>query len=459
MITMFGATPTEEPAVGKPGLEVAAMVLAGIMATQVHALGALGALALLGPALIWRHRRDPATIAGIVITLFCVSPFLRRLADFKFGFTPSSQVLAAPYASVGMVAFLVLRGAPQLRREHLVPAMFSIAAIAYAYCLGVLNNGLFPASIGFLQFSAGPLLLLLLNLDRERFSLRRLQGWLGGIAFVTAAYGIYQYAVFPPWEALWLLGTGLSGAGGRPEPFGIRTWSTLNSMAPFSYFMAFSLVALSRTKWFFLLGPVCALALISTMGRSAWGTTLLGLGLAVLLLRSADRSRLLGMLALLVLLVGSIGLVLPSEALERATSRMQSLANLDEDQSYNSRVMIAQSAGHLDGIQKPGGGGLGSTGAAARVGESGGMAHLDNGFVALAFTFGWIGTMLYFGGFFGSLAYALSKLGTMPAGGILFLCASTALFAANIFENTMSDFRGVLLWVAVGAAISIRDSR
>lgn len=449
----------ERPSVGKPGLEVALMVLAGMAATQVHRLGALGVLAVLGPALVWRHRRDPATIAGIVITLFCVSPFLRRLADFRFGFTPSSQVLASPYAAVGMVGFLVLRGAPLMRREHLIPTMVSLSAIAYAYCMGVLNAGIVPASIGLLQFSAGPLLLLVLNLRRERFSLSRLQGWIGSVAFLTAAYGLYQYAVFPPWEELWLVGTNLAGAGGQPVPFGIRTWSTLNSMAPFSYFMAFTLVALSRTKWFVLLGPVCILALISTMGRSAWGTAALGWLLALLLLRNFDRSRLLVMLTAVVGLVLATAVFLPSQALERAVNRIETLGNLEGDQSYNSRVMIAQSAGNLQGIQKPGGMGLGSTGAAARVGESGGMAHLDNGFVALAFTFGWFGSFLYFGGFFGSLAYALFRLRQMPSGAVLFLCAATALFAANVFENTMSDFRGVLLWVAVGSAIAVRDSR
>lgn len=458
MITLLGSTRTEDPAQGMPGLEVALMVVAGIIASQVHPLGALGVLGTIGPALVWRHRKDPATVAGIVMTLFCLSPLLRRLADFRFGYTPSSHILASPYAAVGMVAFLVLRGAPLLRREHLVPSMFSLAAILYAYCIGVIHYGLMPASIGLLQFSAGPLLLLLLNLERERFSLGRLQGWIGGIAFITAAYGLYQHAIFPPWEKLWLIGTNLIGAAGQPVPFGIRTWSTLNSTAPFSYFMAFCIVVLSRTKWFFLVGPVCILALVSTMARSAWGTMLLGLGLAIVLLPRKDRTRLLGMFIVISGLVAASTAFIPPEALERTVSRIETLGNLDEDQSYNSRVMIVQGAGEMDGIQKPGGMGLGSTGAAARVGDAGGMAHLDNGFVALAYTFGWIGSLLFFGGFFGSLAYALWKMRAMPSGAILFLCAASAQFAANMFENTMSDFRGVLLWVAVGAAIAVRES-
>lgn len=458
MITMFGATKVEEPPTGIPGLEVAAMILAAMAGTQAHPLGALVALVTIGPALVWRHRRDPATVAGIVITLFCLSPFLRRLADYRFGYTPSSQVLASPYAAVGMVAILVLFSAPLMRRQHLIPSMLSLAAVVYAYCLGVLNSGVFPATIGLLQFASGPLVLLHIAAHRERFNLARMEAWFTVIGFLTAAYGLYQYAVFPPWEELWLVASRLIGPAGQPEAFGIRTWSTLNSMAPFSYFMAFVLIVLVRSKWLPLVGPICAMALISTMARSAWATTILGWAFAFLFLAGRDRMRLVMMLVSLVAFLGMSTMFVPTESLDRLTSRLDTFRNLDKDDSYSTRMNIAQSAGHLDGIQDPMGMGFGSIGTAARVGHSGGMAHFDNGFIALALTFGWVGSFIYFAGFLGSLLYALTRRKHLPASAILFLCAATALFLANVFENTMSDFRGVLVWIAVGAAIAVRDS-
>jgi len=444
----------EDRSTGNPGLEVVLMVLAGMAATQVHRLGALGALALLGPALIWRHRRDPATVAGIVITLFCVSPFLRRLADYRFGYTPSSLVLASPYAGVAMVALLTLRAAPTWRRGHSLPVLFSFAAIAYAFCLGVLKSGIFPATIGLLQYSCGPLLLLLIAARPERFHMGRMEAWLGGIGAVTAAYGLYQYAVFPPWENLWLVSTGLAGPAGQPVPFGIRTWSTLNSMAPFSYFMAFILVVLIRNRWFLVVGPLCSLALVSTMARSAWATTALGWAFALVLLPGKDRRRLMTILGALVLILGLSTLVLPAESLDRLVDRVETLRNLEGDNSYNSRMMQAQSAKHL-GILDPWGAGFGSIGTAARVGESGGMANFDNGFLALALTFGWVGSFLYFSGFLGSLLVLLFRKRDLPPTALLLLSAAAAMFVSNVFENSMSDFRGIIVWISVGAVIAV----
>lgn len=444
----------ENASTGFPGLEVVLMILAGMAATQVHRLGALGVLALLGPALVWRHRRDPATVVGIVITLFCMSPFLRRLADFRFGYTPSSLVLASPYAAVGVVALLALRTAPLWRRVHLLPVMFSFAAIFYAYSLGALKSGIFQATIGLLQFAGGPLLFILIATHRARFHLGRLEAWLGWLAAVTACYGIIQYATLPPWELLWLTSSGLSGPAGQPVPFGIRTWSTLNSMSPFSYFMAFVLVVLIRRKWFLFVGPVCSLALISTMARSAWATTLLGWGFAIALLAAGDRKKLLVILGSTVMMLAFSTAFLPSEAMEKFNARIETFRNIEGDNSYSSRVMQVQSAQN-SGIMDPMGIGFGSIGTAARVGESGGKAHFDNGFLALAVTFGWIGSFVYFAGFFGSLLYALTRKSRLPADAILFLCAATAMFASNVFENSMSDFRGILLWISVGAAIAV----
>lgn len=452
---MTSAAP-EAPSNRDLALYALGLLLAGIASTQVHKLAPLGVLGGGAALFAWRCRRDPASVAGILIFTFCLAPFLRRLADFRFGYTPSSLVLAAPYLPVAIMIAIVLKHSPGWRRPQLVPVMFSLAAVVSAYCVGVLNADIMPATIGLLQFLAGPLIFLVICLQPERFDLPRFRAWIGWIALVTALYGLYQYAVFPPWEKLWLISTKLIGAGGQPEPFGIRTWSTLNSMSPFSYFMAFALIALPQWRFFLPSAPFLALALVSTMGRSAWGTTVLGWLLAILLLRAKARMRLVAILFGIVVTIGLAVAALPGEVVQRASERLATLTNLKSDDSFSSRVVMAQSAGSMEGIAEPIGRGLGSTGFAARVGDGGGMANMDNGFIALAYTFGWIGSFLYFGGFFGTLLLALRGAGTASSDSILLICATCALFAANIFENGMSDFRGVLLWAAVGAALVSR---
>lgn len=437
-------------------LSTLALVLVGIASTQIHRLAPLGALGIGSAYLIWRFRRDPASIAGILILAFCLAPFLRRVADFRFGFTPSSFVLAAPYLPIAVMVAIVLKHSPGWRRPQLVPVMFSLGGVLAAYCIGLANAGIMPASISLLQYLAGPMTFLVICLQPERFDMPRFRAWIGWIALVSALYGLYQYAVFPPWEKLWLESTKLLGAAGQPEPFGIRTWSTLNSMSPFSYFMAFALIALPQWRFFLPSAPFLALALASTMGRSAWGTTALGWLLAILLLRSKARTRLVAILGGVALAIAAAFAMLPGDVVQRTTERLATLTNLKQDNSFASRVMIAQSAGSMEGIAEPVGRGLGSTGFAARVGEGGGMVNLDNGFIALAYTFGWIGSFLYFGGFFGTLILALRGLRTASSDSTLLLAATSALFAANIFENGMSDFRGTLLWAAVGAAMASR---
>lgn len=440
-----------------PAIEAILLMAAGIASTQVHKLAPLALLAAGGAFLVWRHRRDTASVVGIVLAIFCAAPLLRRLVDLRSGFTPSSPILAAPYAPVGVLALMVLLDAPLLRRGHLVPTMFSLIAILLAYCVGVLKLGIFPASIGLLQFLSGPLLLLVVCIRPERFSLERFLGWLGCIAFATAAYGLYQYVALPEWDKYWLIASALIGPAGQPVAYGIRTWSTLNSMAPFSYFMAFALICLVNTRWYPLMAPVCLLALISTMGRSAWGTLVLGWALALFVLPTRDRTRLVRIIAILLATLGTVAIFLPPETLERTKARFETLGNLQNDQSYSSRIMIAESATSMDGVQDPMGMGLGSTGSAARVAESSGMAHLDNGFVALAYSFGWFGTFLFMAGFLAALCFAFTGFGKGPASATILLCASIALFVANVFENTMADYRGLLLWVGVGAPLAVKN--
>lgn len=436
---------------GRPGLETCILLLVALAASQVHAMATLGSLAVGGPLLIWRHRKDPSAVVGIVVTIFCSSPFFRRLHDFKFGYQPSSAILAAPYASIGMVGLLVVQRLNFLRREHFIPVLVSTFAVIYAYSMGVLEVGISGASISLLQYLAGPLVFLLLNTRQEHFDIAKLHGWLHAIIGVTSLYGLYQYATAPPWDAYWLTSTGLTGAGGEPFPFEMRTWSTLNSMAPFSYFLTMYLIMGICTKKYLWVAPFALATLSTTLGRSAWGTTALGWFLALLLLRSRDRLRLAAILFAMVGIGAAALAVAPADATERLAKRLETITNLKNDNSYTTRMHIAQSAGSFS---TPLGVGLGSVGTAARVGPSGGMPNFDNGFIAIAYTFGWIGSLFYFGGFLGGLCYALYHIRILSSHAVLFVCAATAQFGANIFEDTMSDFRGVLIWLAVGAAIA-----
>jgi hypothetical protein len=408
-------------------------------------------LAVLGGStcyLVLRHRDSPASVLGIIFATSCESPFLRRIHDLYHGYTPGSSILIASYCAYPVLGVLLLRELPKLRKPQFIPLVLAAIGVLWAYGVGVLSGGIYPASIQLLQYCAGPLVFAYVLVRSERLDVKAFCRWLLVLAAIEAVYGIAQWIYPPPWDVVWFNGVGMQSAGGRPLPFMMRTFGTLNIVSPYSYFLAFILTVTLETQGFLFVSPLMFGALATTMARSAWGTLVVGWGIALVLARAKDKAR------MLVAIGGTLGLVavlaLPfAGQMSSLTRRLDSVGNLKGDNSFRNRSELMAAAIEGGALEDPVGVGLGSSGAAARATENG-VSGIDNGFLQTVWLFGWTGGLFYLGGFFAGLARGLLRGRLQSRTGVLFAGAIVALFSANLFESSFDDLKGVMLWVGLG---------
>ena len=99
---------------------------------------------------------------------------------------------------------------------------------------------------------------------------------LGGL-LVVGFYGLLQFIIAPPWDCLWLQAMEYdpaSGPGvyGLPEPFAIRTFSTMNSHQPMAIVLVIlALIALSKgQRLYSFAAAIGMLPVLLSLARTAW---------------------------------------------------------------------------------------------------------------------------------------------------------------------------------------------
>ena len=430
------------------GWEVLVVFLVSLAASVVNDKLCLAFFGASTAGLVYRHRKSPASVFGIILSANCQVPFLRRIHDLFHGFSPGSVILIGAYTAFPVLGLLIVRDLPQIRKERYIPVVLAAVGVLWAYCVGVMNAGMVPASIQLLQYSSGPIVFAYLVTQSEKIDLPTLCRWLLVLGGIEAAYGLYQWVSPPAWDVLWFNGAKMQAAGGLPIPFQMRTFGTLNSGSPYSYFLFFILVATVGTPRFLFVSPLMVGALATTMGRAAWGATALGWTATWMLSRAMDKGR------ILLAVGGTLGVVLLmalpfSARLVDLTHRFQSINNLKGDSSFRDRSGLLDAAVAAGAFEDPVGVGLGSTGTAARqTGQ--GIAGIDNGFLQTVWMYGWTGSLFYLGGFFWGMVRGLWRSRTLTLLELPFAGAVVGLFAANLFESSFDDMKGVMLWASLG---------
>lgn len=134
----------------------------------------------------------------------------------------------------------------------LYKALASIAlAVGYAGFVGYVRNEN-PAIFEFGR-TVAPLLILLYASGRPMEPKER-DFWVSSIVYVAlgvAAYSVIQYIYAPAWDTMWMRAVGREFiAIGRPEPYGIRVFSTFGSPLQCSLFLLTALVPmLLESRW------------------------------------------------------------------------------------------------------------------------------------------------------------------------------------------------------------------
>jgi hypothetical protein len=408
------------------------------------------------------YLRRPIGYLHFTLWTWFLTPLVRRLVDWRAGFEDHNLVLLAPLLVSAIAGLTLLREHRPAAGVRLTPFFLCITGVLYGFGVALIRWRLHasdasPAEIAYALFDwLAPLLFglhLYLRWSMYEEHKRAIQTSFVWAVLLLGAYGVYQYVHPPAWDTTWLehiiadLG---DESFGRPLPFQIRVWSTLNSPGVFANILMAGLLLLfffnSRIKPLALGAGYSAFLL--TLVRTSWLGWLVGLAVLARSSKGRQIPRLLFTLVLLPILIAP--LMLNPQIATIVTDRLQTLRSTGQDESYQARteeyrVLLASLAAD------PFGEGLSNA-------ETFHGYIMDSGIIRLLYYCGWIGAVLFLAG----IALCVR---TMPAGRNStdpIAPAYRAVLVAMILEllsgNTFVGPSGAILWICIGLGCSLRQS-
>jgi hypothetical protein len=410
---------------------------------------------------LWLYFKSPARYVGFMWWLWFLSPEVRRLADFAKGaFTPTSLIQIAPLAVTMISGLTLLRHYQILAQRRGLPILLILLGLAYAFLVGVVGSGPLAAIYDLANWVYPILIGFHIMANSRRYPEYRdaiVSAFVWGM-LIMGAYGIVQFFIMPPWDALWMLGSQMNSQG-DPVPYGVRVFSTMNSSGPFAFAMmgalVFVLAAAQRVRW--LAGAVGFISFCLSLVRSTWGGWVIAL--MIQLVKSSNRVRLRIVFSAIVLAGLCVPLLAVGPVADRLTTRLSSVTNLNDDQSYEARnqfyAEFAQTA-----FTDVSGEGLGATGTSTKLsndgGELGKYGNFDSGVMNIPFVLGWPGTLLYLSGILWLLMRAVRASFAMRDDKFVSACLSLglAVFAMLVFTNSLIGTGGLLLFMSLFSILS-----
>ena len=388
----------------------------------------------------------PALYVGFVWWIWFITPFIRRVIDYQIGYTSLSLVMLTPFLATSFAFFTVLRYGKLLKERAFAPFALAMLGVTYGYVVGVVRAGVAGATFDLITWFAPicfgfHVIVFWREYPVYRQVVRSTFMW--GV-LVMGAYGIIQFFALPAWDARWMVDSGMNSIG-RPEPFEVRIFGTLNSPGPYSLALMAGILLLFDARGLlprFATVPAFGAFLLARV-RSAWAGWVIVLAFMVWRLRGPMRARLL--VVLVAGLVLSLPLLMQGPVAETVGGRLETLGNLDEDNSMQARTALYSVA--LDkALLNPIGSGLGSVGRAVKLGSDG-VASFDSGILAIPFTLGWPGTLAYMGGVLWLLV-RIVRIRERDLDQFAVICAGLAgaLIVMLIISNSFSGFRGLVFW-------------
>ncbi|PZO45073.1 MAG: glucose-6-phosphate isomerase [Pseudanabaena frigida] len=423
------------------------VVLLAVKSTGSKALNILYPLGTFVVA--WRlYFRHPILYVGFVWWVFFLTAFIRRFADFNGGaFTDPSPMLLAPYTAVIVCSHTLYFNLSKSREQGSAPFVMAIVAIIYGYLVGLIN-GASPvtATVALLEWIS-PLLFgyhLFVNWNRYPEYCRNLQKvFLWGV-LIMGIYGVYQFMVAPEWDRFWLENSPIKTSAGKPEPLGIRVWSTLNAPGPFASFMATGLLILFRCQSVLVLPAAGfgALSFLLSMVRTAWLGWSLGMITIITSIKPKQQLKLVLTILVLALIVIPLATIEPFAS--SISERLTTLVDVKNDPSFQARQFIYENLFN-DALTSYIGSGLG-----INLGQ-------DSAFLVMMFDLGWIGAIPYVGGL---IVLIISIFRTSTKTKDIFDSIIRAIVLQSIFYlfagPSMKGATGMLLWPFIAMALAGR---
>jgi hypothetical protein len=362
-------------------------------------LTALGLIAGLGKVLnllfpagsvavgLFLYLRFPMLYVGFTWWVFFLTPFVRRVADFRSGFTDPSPMLLAPLLTATIAIITFYRNLPKAGDPGSLPFVLSAIGVFYGFLIGLINGSPVSAIISVMTWIA-PILFgfhLFVNWrDYPSYRQNIQRTFLWGV-LVTASYGVYQYLVAPEWDRFWLIQTKLYTSMGKPEPLGLRVWSTMNAPLQFATVMLPAIILLFIGQGTLRIPALVVgiLSLLLTSVRTVWGGWLVALIALIGFLKGSLQIRLIAFVLALLVCVIPLSAVEPFARVIQ--SRVTSLSDVKDDRSAQDRtrlynVVLGEAISEFTGK------------------GNGTLEPIDSGIIEMLLTLGWMGTIPYMGG-------------------------------------------------------------
>jgi O-antigen ligase len=400
------------------------------------------------------RRGRAATYLTFCLWLLILTPFVRRVVDAQVGFAQANALMLAPYLAAAWAGLQAPRFFAPSGRPGQWPMLMVFAAVFYGFLLAIARGRFFPGTLDLLRWSVPPLLTCWVVVQRRHWQAICLEvrAWALLALPLLSLYGLYQFVAPPRWDVLWMLNGGMNSIG-RPQPFEIRVFGSMNSPASLAYYLEalilLTLAQRSKLRWLNAILGLAALAL--TLVRSAW----LGLAVGLLLLLVRAPLRVRGAAVMVVL--GALALsplALIDPRVERLVSqRVETVGNLEGDKSFSDRKRdYSASFGEI--TQTPWGQGLGIANVAANYTSE--RRAVDGGPIEIFLSLGLIGGSIYLGSI--GLLLAAAILRRWPAEERALYAAALAILVAQAMAlvsltSTVGEI-GVLFWITLGLMLA-----
>ena len=392
--------------------------------------------------------QSPLSYVQFTLWTWFLTPLLRRLIDLRFGFEDQNLVLLAPLLVTALCGLSLKE--LLVAKINKAPFFLCTAAVLYGLVIGLMLNPSAEVIYGFFNWMVPPVFGLFLYIRWRSYpELKRViqRTFLYGTIFM-GGYAIYQYCAPPKWDVYWWqsLPYGLVAAFGRPFPYQIRVWGSLNAPATFAGVMGISLLLIfaSRSRLAIPCGMMGFYAFTLTLSRTEW----LGWIVGAIYLASRTTPRVIARSLAVLALIGAISVPLLTigSANEMVQERLDTFSHLAEDDSVHTRFAMYQ---HLTGdlLQNPFGHGVSN--ADLYQGYS-----LDSGPLRLLYNFGILGTIFYLLG----IGMAVVMLVSARKTGDLFPVACTAVLISAVVRlvsvSAFMNVAGIVVWLCVGMGLA-----
>ncbi|MFH7030257.1 MAG: O-antigen ligase domain-containing protein [Heteroscytonema crispum UTEX LB 1556] len=448
--------PTKPPLLG--WLAISAVILFTIVGI---AGGAGGILRQVFPLLcfavgVFLYARYPTLYIGFTWWLWFLIALIRRVIDYRSGWDLQGIILVTPYL-VTLITFVTfVRYLPKSIPMGGLPFILAIFSVIYGFLVGLISfapivvfrtllDWLTPVLFGFHMFVNWR------DYPSYRQTIKTVFLW---AVLITGAYGIIQFLVAPEWDRFWLIQTKLTSMG-KPEPLGIRVWSTMHSPGPFATVMLAGLMLLfsNQHPMNFPASAAGYLSFLLSMARSAWGGWVVAVASLLSNLKPKLQMRLMVTIVVMALCVVPLVTIEPFSGI--IGERFASLTNIEKDQSFVDRSK-SYDRNLTIALSSVLGNGIGGTWVIDKDGKLLPIV-LDSGILDMFFALGWFGAIPYLGGMI-LLLYNLfqGSEGRNDSFASASRSISLGIFSQLIFSSLMLGLAGIVLWGFIGMGMAAK---